>query len=123
MGTSTIIGILVLGLVAGFMSSLVGIGGGLIIVPALVFAFGFDQKSAQGTSLVMLSLPVAALGAYSYYQNGHTNWRAALLLASTFIVGGFLGGKLAANLEVTIIKKIFALFMIVVAIKYLFFEK
>ena len=68
MSTAFIIGILILGVVAGVMSSLVGIGGGLIIVPVLVLVFGLNQKEAQGTSLLMLSLPVAFIGAYNYYK-------------------------------------------------------
>lgn len=123
MSIGFVLGILAIGVLAGFMSSMVGIGGGLIIVPALVLLFGFNQKEAQGTSLMMLTLPVAFMGAFNYYKSGNTNWKVALLLASTFIVGGFFGSKIAINLEVSIIKKIFAVFMIIIAIKYLFFEK
>ncbi len=123
MDTSLIIGVLILGVAAGFMSSLVGIGGGLIIVPVLVLAFGFNQKEAQGTSLLMLSLPVAAIGAFNYYKGGFTNWKVALLLASTFMIGGYLGSKLVVDLEMSVIKKIFAIFMIIIALKYLFFDK
>ena len=118
-----IIGLLALGLVAGFASSMVGIGGGIIIVPALVFLFGMDQKMAQGTSLFMLSLPVALAGALSYYRSGNADWRAALMLAAAFVIGGFLGGRLANSLDTAVIKKIFAVFMIVMAVKYLFFDK
>lgn len=118
-----IIGLLIIGLFAGFMSSMVGIGGGIIIVPALVFLFGMNQKMAQGTSLLMLALPVAAAGAYTYFKNGNLDWRASLLLASTFVIGGYFGGTLANRLDTTIIKRVFAVFMIVVAVKYLFFDK
>ena len=123
MSVGFIIGILVIGVLAGFMSSLVGIGGGLVIVPALVLLFGFNQKEAQGTSLMLLSLPVAFVGAFNYYKSGYSNWKVALLLASTFMIGGFLGSKVAINLEMSIIKKVFAVFMIIIALKYLFFEK
>jgi len=118
-----IIGLLIVGLFAGFMSSMVGIGGGVIIVPALVLMFGMNQKMAQGTSLLMLALPVAAAGAYTYFKSGNVNWQASLLLATTFIIGGYFGGLLANRLDATLIKKIFACFMIVVAVKYLFFDK
>lgn len=118
-----IIGLLVVGLFAGFMSSMVGIGGGVIIVPALVLLFGMNQKMAQGTSLMMLALPVAAAGAYTYFKNGNINWQASLMLAATFIVGGYFGGLLANKLDTTLIKRVFAVFMIVVAVKYLFFDK
>lgn len=123
MSTGYIIGLLAVGLVAGFMSSMVGIGGGIIIVPALVFLFGMTQKMAQGTSLAMLSLPVAFIGAFNYYKEGQVNWKMALLLAATFVIGGYLGSKVVLGLDMAIIKKIFAVFMIVIAIKYLFFDK
>lgn len=123
MDTGTIVGILILGIAAGFMSSLVGIGGGLVIVPVLVLIFGFNQKEAQGTSLLMLSLPVAFIGAYNYYKSGYTNWKVALLLASTFMIGGYFGSKVAIGLDMSVIKKLFAIFMIIIAIKYLFFDK
>lgn len=123
MSVSYILAILAIGVFAGFLSSLVGIGGGVVIVPALVLLFGLDQKMAQGTSLAMLSLPVAFIGAFNYYKAGYVNWKIALLLAVTFVVGGFFGSKIAVGLEAGIIKKVFAVFMIVIAIKYLFFDK
>ncbi|RYD56181.1 MAG: sulfite exporter TauE/SafE family protein [Sphingobacteriales bacterium] len=123
MTTAQIIGLLILGFAAGYMSSLIGIGGGIIIVPTLVFMFGMTQKMAQGTSLAMLTLPVAFIGAYNYYKGGHTNWQAALMLAVTFVIGGYLGSKTVLSMDMTIIKKIFAIFMIIIAIKYLFFDK
>ena len=123
MSVSYILAILAIGVFAGFLSSLVGIGGGVVIVPALVLLFGLDQKMAQGTSLAMLSLPVAFIGAFNYYKAGYVNWKIALLLAVTFVVGGFFGSKVAVGLEAGIIKKVFAVFMIVIAIKYLFFDK
>ncbi len=123
MSTGYILGLLVIGFAAGFMSSLVGIGGGVVIVPALVIIFGLSQKMAQGTSLAMLSLPVAFIGAYNYYKEGQVNWKMALVLAVTFVIGGYLGSKVVLGLDTAIIKKIFAIFMIVIAIKYLFFDK
>ncbi len=114
---------MLVGVLAGMMSSLVGIGGGVIIVPALVLIFGLNQKMAQGTSLLLLSLPVAFAGAYNYYKAGQTDWRIAGILAITFVVGGFFGSKLALGLEVGVVKKIFAIFMIIIAVKYLFFDK
>lgn len=123
MSATYLIGLMLVGLAAGFMSSMVGIGGGIVIVPSLVFLFGMNQKMAQGTSLLMLALPVAAVGAYTYYKNGNVNWQASLALAGTFMIGGYFGGKLANTLDTAIVKKIFAVFMIVMAIKYLFFDK
>ncbi len=123
MSTGYILTLLVIGFAAGFMSSLVGIGGGVVIVPALVIIFGLSQKMAQGTSLAMLSLPVAFIGAYNYYKEGQVNWKMALILAATFVIGGYLGSKVVLGLDSSIIKKIFAIFMIAIAVKYLFFDK
>lgn len=123
MSTGYILALLVIGFAAGFMSSLVGIGGGVVIVPALVIIFGLSQKMAQGTSLAMLSLPVAFIGAYNYYKEGQVNWKMALILAATFVIGGYLGSKVVLGLDTSIVKKIFAIFMIVIAVKYLFFDK
>ena len=123
MSTGYILALLVIGFAAGFMSSLVGIGGGVVIVPALVIIFGLSQKMAQGTSLAMLSLPVAFIGAYNYYKEGQVNWKIALILAATFVIGGYLGSKVVLGLDTSIVKKIFAIFMIVIAVKYLFFDK
>lgn len=123
MSTGYIIGILIIGLAAGFISSLAGIGGGVIIVPALVFLFGFNQKMAQGTSLAMLALPVALVGAYNYYKDGQVNWKVALIMACTFVIGGYLGSKLALSLSPVVLKKIFAILIMAIAVKYLFFDK
>lgn len=123
MSAGYIIAVLAIGLVAGFMSSMIGIGGGIVIVPALVLLLGLNQKMAQGTSLAMLSLPVAFIGAYNYYKNGYVNWKIALLLACTFVIGGYLGSKVIVNTDMSVVKKIFAIFLIVIAVKYLFFDK
>lgn len=121
--TGQILGLLLIGIAAGFLSSMVGIGGGIVIVPALVFLIGLTQKEAQGTSLALLSLPVAFAAAYNYHKQGHVNWKIALILACTFVIGGYFGSKFVLGLDTSIIKKIFAVAMIAIAIKYLFFDK
>ncbi len=123
MSISFILAVLAIGLVAGFMSSLVGIGGGIIVVPALALWLGYSQISAQGTSLAMLSMPVALVAALNYSQKGHVDWKVAVILALSFVAGGYLGSRFVLGLEVAIVKKIFAVFMIVMALKYLFFDK
>ncbi len=123
MSTGYIIGVLVIGLAAGFLSSMAGIGGGVVIVPALVFLFGFNQKLAQGTSLAMLAMPVALVAAFNYHKAGQVNWKIALMLATTFVVGGYLGSKVALSLSPAVLKKIFGLLIMAIAIKYLFFDK
>lgn len=118
-----ILGILAVGLLAGFLSSLVGIGGGVVVVPALVLIFGISQKTAQGTTLAMLSFPVALVAAYNYYKAGAVDWKIAAMLACTFIIGGFLGSKIVVGLDMSVVKKIFAVVMLIIAVKYLFFDK
>jgi uncharacterized membrane protein YfcA len=102
---------------------MVGIGGGLVIVPALVFFFGMDQKMAQGTSLMIITLPVTAMGAYTYWKNGNASIPSSIYVALTFLVGGYLGGVLANKMDTNTVRKIFAVFMIAVSIKMLFFDK
>ncbi len=121
--------LLLIGLAAGSLSGLVGIGGGIIIVPALMFAFSLDQKAAQGTSLAVLSLPVVALGAYQYYLKGveqgreNIHFAFALVIAVGFVIGGLFGGKLANALPTATVQKIFAVLLIVMGVKLLFFGK
>lgn len=121
--TGTIIGLILVGVAAGMLSGLVGIGGGLLIVPCLVLIFGFAQKEAQGTSLALLSIPVTLVAAYTYHKGGHVDWKVAMILAIGFIIGGYFGGKIVLNIETAVIKKIFAVALIAVAFKYLFFDK
>ena len=123
MSTEQIVILLLIGLAAGFMSSMVGIGGGLVIVPALVLFYGMDQKLAQGTSLLIIALPVTAAGAYVYFRSGQANWQASLIIAITFLAGGYFGGLLANSLDTSVIKKIFAVFLLAIAIKMLFIDK
>ncbi len=118
MDTNTIIILLSIGLVAGFISGLVGVGGGVIIVPALVYFIGMSQASAQGTSLALFCIPISfALAAYNYHQTGNINWTYSLIMLVTFVAGGFLGSKLAVNIDQNIVKKIFGVFLLLVAIK------
>ena len=111
-----------LGLAAGILSGLIGIGGGIIIVPALVFIFGFSQHQAQGTTLALLVPPIGILAAYNYYKAGHVDLRIALLLAIAFIAGSYFGSKLAIRLPQELLKKIFGIFLLLVAIKMLFWK-
>jgi uncharacterized protein len=117
MSLYTIVGLILLGIAAGILSSLVGIGGGIVIVPVLVMAFGLSQHTAQGTTLAMLSLPVALVSAVNYYKRGAVNWQFALIICIGFVVGSYFGSKVALDLPEKMIKRIFATLMIVVAIK------
>jgi uncharacterized membrane protein YfcA len=123
MSISTILGLIILGLCAGALSSLVGIGGGIVIVPALVGLFGLSQHTAQGTTLAMLSFPVSLVAAITYHKNGMVDWKIAGILCVGFIVGSFFVSKVAVTVPTLTIKKIFAILMIIVAVKFLFFDK
>lgn len=122
MSITTVILLVLVGLAAGFLSGLIGIGGGVIIVPALVFFVGFTQKQAQGTSLGILLLPVGILAVMQYYKQGYLNINYVLVVSAAFVVGGFLGSKLSLSLSDEKVKKIFAVVMMLIAIKMLFFD-
>ena len=119
----TLIYLLLIGLAAGFMGGLVGIGGGVIIVPALVMLVGMTQHQAQGTSLTMILFPVGILGVLNYYKQGYVDFKYAGLLAVGFFVGSYLGSKYSLSLPQLTIKRVFAVIMIVLAIKILAFDK
>ena len=120
---TTIVLLIAVGLIAGFLSGLIGIGGGVIIVPALVLFLGFTQKAAQGTSLGILLLPVGILAVLQYYKQGYINVNYILIVAAAFVAGGFFGSKLALTLSDEKMKKVFAVILMLIAIKMLFFEK
>lgn len=109
--------LIIIGLAAGILSGLVGVGGGIIIVPALVFFLGFTQQQAQGTSLGLLLLPVGILAVMNYYNKGQIDVRVVAIMAITFVVGGWLGSKWALALPEKTVRKIFAIILFYAAIK------
>lgn len=109
--------LIVVGLAAGILSGLVGVGGGIIIVPALVFFLGFTQQQAQGTSLGLLLLPVGVLAVMNYYNKGQIDVRVVAIMAITFVIGGWLGSKWALALPEATVKKIFAVVLFYAAFK------
>jgi hypothetical protein len=111
---------LLIGLLAGALSGVLGIGGGIILVPALAAVIGFNQSRAQGTSLALFSLPVAAVAAYSYYTHGYVDLPALPWLALGFVVGGILGSRVAVYLPANILTKVFGFALLGVGIKMLF---
>ncbi len=112
----------ILGLVAGTISGVVGIGGGVIIVPALLFLFGFTQQQAQGTTLALLIPPIGFLAAYTYYKAGFVDFKAAIFICLGFFIGGLIGSKIAVNLSNEVLQKIFGTLMIVIGL-YMFTKK
>lgn len=123
MDMQTILIIILVGVAAGVLSGLVGVGGGIIIVPSLVYFLGFSQKTAQGTSLGLILLPVGILAVLQYYKQGHIDVKVVFILAIGFLAGSVLGSKIALSLPQETVKKIFAVLMILIAIKMLFFDK
>lgn len=117
------LGLVLTGLFAGTMSGLVGIGGGVVIVPILVFLFGFNQHMAQGTTLAVLIPPVGLLAAFAYYRAGHVNVPAAALVATGFVVGGFLGARYAVNVSNLTLQRVFGGAMLVIAVRMLMGSK
>jgi uncharacterized protein len=123
MSVQTVILLILVGLAAGMLSGLVGIGGGIIIVPALVLLLGFTQKQAQGTSLGILLLPIGILAVAQYYKEGYVNISYVAIVALAFLVGSYFGSKIAITMSDEKMKKIFAITLMLIAIKMLFFEK
>jgi len=117
MTLQTILILSIIGLFAGILSGFVGVGGGVIIVPALVFILGLTQHEAQGTSLFVLMMPVVALAVFNYWKAGNINWKFGLIIASTFLVGGFIGSKLSLRLSPGLVKLIFGIFLAYVSFK------
>lgn len=106
-----------IGIMAGILSGFVGVGGGVIIVPALVYALGMSQHGAQGTSLFILLLPVGFLAVYNYWKADSINWKFGLVVALTFVIGGYIGSKLSLKLSPSLVKLIFGIIMAYVSFK------
>jgi uncharacterized protein len=111
-----------IGAVAGLLGGMLGLGGAIIIIPAMVMLLGYSQQMAQGTALIMMVLPVGALAALQYYQKGFVDVKAALIMAVFFFVGGYFGAKFATQIPQDVLKKAFAIMLVVIAIK-MWFQK
>ena len=107
---------LLLGLLAGALSGLIGIGGGTIIVPALIYLFGLTQHQAQGTTLALLIPPIGLLAAWTYYKNGYVNLTIAVFICLGFFIGGLAGAKLAVGLSNEILRKVFGFVLLLIAL-------
>ena len=122
MDINTIIILIIIGFATGVLGGMVGVGGGVILVPALVFILGFSQLDAQGTSLALIMFPVGLLAVIQYYKQGHVNFNIVFLLAIGFVIGSFLGSKISLSIPQQTVKRVFAILMLVIAIKMLFFD-
>lgn len=115
--------LILVGVAAGMLSGLVGIGGGIIIVPSLVYLLGFSQKMAQGTSLGILLLPIGILAVLQYYKEGQMDVKTIWFVALGFLAGSYYGTKIALSLPQETVKKIFAIFLLLLSLKMLFIDK
>jgi uncharacterized protein len=120
MSVSMLLLLLAIGCLTGLLAGMLGIGGAIIMIPCMVFIIGFSQQMAQGTSLAVMLPPVGIFATYNYWKAGHVNIKFALILAVAFIVGSYFGSKIALNLPQAVLKKIFAVLLILVAARMLF---
>jgi len=114
-----VLSLVIIGILAGILSGLVGIGGGIIMVPMLVVFLGLSQHQAQGTSLAVLVVPVTAIAVYNYYKEGYIDIKYAAIIALFFVIGGYFGSKLAIGIDQKMLKKIFGVVLLLIAGKML----
>ena len=120
MNLTTIIILVMIGLMTGVFGGIFGVGGAVIMIPALVYFLGVDQHTAQGTSLAVMLPPIGLFAAYNYYKEGQVNVWYAVIIALSFMIGGYFGSKIALSLPEQTMKKIFGFFLILIALKLIF---
>jgi uncharacterized membrane protein YfcA len=116
---NTVLLLLAIGLMAGFLSGLIGIGGGIIIMPLLLYLVNMNQKTAQGTTLFLFMLPISVLSVYNYHKAGYVDFKTAAIMAITFLVGSYFGSKIAINIDTKALKQVFAVIIILIGVKIL----
>jgi hypothetical protein len=109
-----------IGLAAGFLGGMIGLGGAIILIPAMVMFLAMDQRVAQGTTIAIMLPPIGIFAAFNYYKAGYVNIKYALVIAVVFMIGGYLGSKVALNIPVSVLKKIFAVVLVLIAAKMVF---
>jgi len=119
MEITTIVILILIGLVAGFFGGLVGLGGGIIMIPAMVYFLHMSQHEAQGTSLAVMLPPVGIMAVYNYYKAGAVNLKFAMIIAALFVIGGYFGSMIAVKIETSLLKKLFGAFIIIMGLKML----
>ena len=117
MSISTFIVLIIIGLLAGILSGLVGVGGGILMIPLLIIFLGLTQHQAQGTALFAMLPPIGILAAFNYYKEGFVKWEYAIIIAFSFVIGGYLGSKLSLSLPPQMVRRIFGVIMLIGAIK------
>ena len=114
--------LIVIGLMSGVLAGVLGMGGAIVVIPALVFILGLTQHEAQGTSLAFMVPPIGIFAAWNYWKAGYVNWKFALILALTFMAGAYLGSLFSVNMSEKVLRKIFSILLFAAALK-MFFTK
>lgn len=120
MSIAQFITLIVIGLIAGFVSGSMGVGGGIIIIPAMVFFMGVTQQEAQGTSIAVISVPVALVAAMNYYKAGYVNLKFSGLIILTFIIGAYFGSKIAVHIPAKTLQRSFGILLLLVGLRMTF---
>ncbi len=120
MSITHLIILIVIGILSGVLAGVFGVGGAIIVIPALVFILGLSQHDAQGTSLAFMLPPVGILATWNYWKAGHVDWKIALVLSLTFVIGAYFGSNLSLNISDRTLRRIFGVLMIVMAVKMIF---
>ncbi|PIF05285.1 MAG: permease [Draconibacterium sp.] len=120
MSAMQIIVLIIIGILSGLLAGIFGVGGAVVVIPALVFILGLSQHEAQGTSLAFMLPPVGILATWNYWKQGYVNWKFALILALAFVIGAYLGSHFSITLPDRTLRRIFGVLMILIAIKMIF---
>lgn len=120
MTVSQLLILIIIGLLSGLLAGVFGIGGAIIVIPALIIVLGLTQHEAQGTSLAFMLPPVGILAAWNYWKGGYVNWKFALVLSLTFFVGAYLGSQVSVHLPDRLLHKAFGVLILIVAVKMIF---
>ena len=113
MSISTFVVLIIIGLLAGILSGLVGVGGGIIMIPLLIILLGLTQHQAQGTALFAMLPPIGILAAMNYFEQGFVKWEYAVVIALTFVIGGYFGSKLSLSLPPQTVRRVFGVVMLI----------
>lgn len=120
MSISTFIVLIIIGLMAGILSGFIGVGGGIVMIPLLILFLGLTQFQAQGTALVAMLPPIGILAALNYFKSGYVKWEYAVIIALTFVIGGYFGSKLSLSLNPLTVKRVFGIVMLIAGVKMIF---
>ena len=123
MSITSILLLIVIGFIAGGLGGMVGLGGGIILIPALILIMKLDQQTAQGTSIAVMLPPIGLFAVYNYYKAGYVNTKYAMIIVAAFMVGGYFGSLLALKLSPDVMRKVFSVLLVIIAVKMFFTDK